>query len=164
MSKIPAKTDPRRVAALRIVETSRLLRSLVEQRLKPFGMSRAQFACLNKLELNDGLVQSELADMLEVQPIAMVRLADQLAEDGLVVRRPDPEDRRCNRLHITPKGRETIARMADFKEQLGAEVFKGISKDDVDQLLNTLNTLHGNVKAILQEEAGTAKMKKAVNQ
>lgn len=164
MSKIPAKTDPRRVAALRIVETSRLLRSLVEQRLKPYGMSRAQFGCLHKLDLHDGLVQTELAEMLEVQPIALVRIADQLAADGLIVRRPDPEDRRCNRLHITPKGRETIARMAGFRDQLGADVFKGIAKDDVDQLLTTLNTLHGNVKAILQEEAGTAKMKKAVNQ
>lgn len=164
MSKIPAKFDPRREAALRIVETSRLLRSLVEQRLRPFGMSRVQFACLSKLELNDGLVQTELAEMLEVQPIAMVRLADQLAADGLIVRRPDPEDRRCNRLHITAKGRETIARMADFKDQLGAEVFRGIAKDDVDQLLNTLNTLHGNVKAILLEEASVARTKKAVNQ
>lgn len=156
-----SKIDPRREAALRIVETSRLLRSLVEQRLRPFGMSRAQFACLSKLERHDGLVQTELAEMLEVQPIAMVRLADQLAADGLVERKQDPQDRRCNRLHITDKGRRLLARMDSFKSELGNEVFRGMAEADVARLLSTLNTLHGNVKAILSDEAATTKHKKA---
>jgi hypothetical protein len=59
------QTDPRREAALRIVETSRLLRSLVEQRLRPFGMTRAQLSTLARLERQEGLVQNELAELLE---------------------------------------------------------------------------------------------------
>lgn len=156
-------TDPRREAALRIVETSRLLRNLVEHRLRPFGMSRAQVACLAKLERHDGLVQTELADMLEVQPIAMVRLADQLAEEALVERRPDATDRRCNRLHITDKGRAVLAQLDGFKASLGNEVFDGISRAEVEQMLVTLNALHNNVKAILTEEASMTKAKKAAH-
>ena len=155
-----SKIDPRREAALRIVETSRLLRSLVEQRLRPFGMSRAQFVCLSKLERNDGLVQTELADILEVQPIAMVRLADQLAAEGLVERRQDAQDRRCNRLHITDKGRTALAAMEDFKSGLGHEVFEGIASSDVERLLSTLNHLHNNVKTILADEAASTRLKK----
>ena len=156
-------TDPRREAALRIVETSRLLRSLVEHRLKPFGMSRAQVACLAKLERHDGLVQTELADMLEVQPIAMVRLADQLAEEGLIERRPDAQDRRCNRLHITAKGRDVLADLDGFKAELGNEVFNGVSRADVEHMLSTLNALHNNVKTSLAEEAAITRSKKAAH-
>ena len=43
-------SDIRRDAGLRIIETSRLLRSLVEQRLKPYGMTRAQYATLARLD------------------------------------------------------------------------------------------------------------------
>src|SRR5882757_9697634 len=132
------QTDPRREAAVRIIETSRLLRSLVEQRLRPFGMTRAQLSTLARLEMQEGLVQSELAEVLEIQPIGMVRLIDQLSVDGLIERRPDPSDRRCNRLFITGEGRARLASLASFKEELGAELFAGIESDDLRQLLTTL--------------------------
>lgn len=155
-----SKIDPRREAALRIVETSRLLRSLVEHRLRPYGMSRVQMSCLSKLDRQDALVQAELAEMLEIQPIAMVRLADQLAEDGLVERKADVEDRRCNRLHITAKGRAALASMEAFKSEFGQEVFHGINRADLEHMLATLDTLHHNVKASLLCETAAHKAKK----
>ena len=154
--------DPKREAALRIVETSRLLRSLVEQRLKPFGMTRAQYATLAKLERQDGLVQTELADMLEIQPIAMVRLIDQLSAEGLIERRPDEHDRRCNRLFLTAGGHARLASLAGFKEALGRELFHGIAGGDLTQLLRTLDALHRNIKIIsTAAQDAAAKSKKA---
>jgi len=152
--------DPRREAALRIVETSRLLRLLVEQRLRPYGMTRAQYATLGKLECQDGQVQNELAEALEVQPIAMVRLVDQLSAEGLVERRPDPQDRRCNRLFITDGGRARIAEMSRFKEELGAEVFDGIGEDELRHTLRTLDRLRANIKSIQTAETAATKSRK----
>ena len=152
--------DPRREAALRIVETSRLLRLLVEQRLRPYGMTRAQYATLIKLDDQDGQVQNELAEALEVQPIAMVRLVDQLSAEGLVERRSDPQDRRRNRLFITEGGRGRVAELARFKEELGAEVFDGIGEDDLRQMLGTLDRLHGNIKSIQTAETAASKLRK----
>jgi len=153
--------DPRREAATRIIETSRLLRSLVEQRLKPYGMTRAQFATLSRLERQDGLAQHELAESLEVQPIAMVRLVDQLSADDLVERRADPADRRCNRLFLTGAGRERLKELADFKSGLGSELFEGIGEDAIRQVLETLGQLHSNIKSIQSADAATVKLKKA---
>lgn len=153
--------DPRREAATRIIETSRLLRSLVEQRLKPYGMTRAQFATLSRLERQDGLAQHELAESLEVQPIAMVRLVDQLSADDLVERRADPADRRCNRLFLTGAGRERLKELADFKSSLGSELFEGIGEDAIRQVLVTLGQLHSNIKSIQSADAATVKLKRA---
>jgi MarR family transcriptional regulator, transcriptional regulator for hemolysin len=152
--------DPRREAALRIVETSRLLRSLVEQRLKPYGMTRVQYATLAKLEHHNGLVQTDLAEMLDIQPIAVVRLIDQLSAEGLIERRQDAHDRRCNRLAITDGGRAKLAELSGFKESLGQEVFEGIEEADLRQMLVTLNALHTNIKAIAAAEHDAAKPKK----
>lgn len=152
----------RRDAGLRIIETSRLLRSLVEQRLKPYGMTRAQYATLARLDRQDGLVQSELADMLEVQPIAMVRLADHLEGEGLIERRPDPQDRRCNRLHLTDAGRDRVAGLASFKAELAEELFDNISEAALDQMLRTLDQLHRNIKAVTAGESDTPRARKVV--
>ena len=153
--------DPRRIAALRIVETSRLLRALVEQRLKPYGMTRAQFSTLSRLDYQDGLAQHELADALEVQPIAMVRLVDQLSEQGLVERRNDPADRRINRLHLTEAGRKRIRQLEFFKDEIGADLFAGIAEADVAQALRTLDLLHTNLKTIQAADAAATKLRKS---
>lgn len=141
------QNDPKREASLRIIETSRLLRCVVEQRLKPFGMTRAQYVTLLKLEARSDLTQNELADILEIQPIAMVRVIDQLSVDGLVERRQDLLDRRCNRLSITEKGRSRLVELSGFRERLGTELFTGIGEDDLRHLLRTLEKLHHNIKS-----------------
>ena len=155
------KLDPRSESAMRIIETSRLLRSLVEQRLRPFGMTRAQFSTLARLDRQDGQVQMELAESLEVQPIAMVRLADQLSAEGLIERRADPADRRCNRLFITGAGRARLATLGNFKEQLGVELFEGIAEADLAHMLTTLDALHRNIKSIQAAEETGARSRKA---
>ena len=153
--------DPRREAAMRIVETSRLLRSLVEQRLKPHGMTRAQFATLTRLDRQDGLSQNEVAEDLELAPIAMVRIVDQLEGDGLVERRTDPSDRRCNLLYITESGRKRIAALESFKSRIGAELFDGIGEGDIRQMLSTLDRLHANIKTTQAADQAATRLKKA---
>lgn len=155
------KNDPRREAALRIVETSRLLRNAVEQRLKPYGITRAHLATLSRLDCQDGLAQHEVADALEVQPIAMVRLVDQLSAEGLVERRNDPADRRLNRLYITKAGRERLAELESFKTEIGRALFEGITETDLRQMMQTLDLLHSNIKTMQAADAATLKLKKS---
>lgn len=155
------KNDPRREAALRIVETSRLLRAVVEQRLKPYGMTRSQFATLSRLDAQDGLAQHELADVLEVQPIAMVRLVDQLSAQGLVERRNDPADRRINRLFITEAGRKRVARLESFKDGLGLELFEGLGPQEVTEVIRTLDRLHANLKSMQAADAAATRLRKS---
>ncbi len=155
------RNDPRREAALRLVETSRLLRAVVEQRLKPHGLNRAQFSTLARLDRQDGQSQNELADSLEVQPIAMVRLVDQLSAEGLVERRNDPADRRVNRLHITEAGRKRVRDLDSFKEEMGEELFAGFSEAQILGLLDAFDGLHTNLKTMQAADAATTKLKKS---
>lgn len=155
------KNDPRREAALRLVETSRLLRGVVEQRLRPYGMTRAQYATLARLDRQDGLAQHELAEALEVQPIGMVRLVDQLSAEGLVERRNDPADRRVNRLYITAAGRERTRAMEGFKQAMGEELFDGFAEPDILRLLESFDRLHANLKTMQAADAAATKLKKS---
>ena len=71
-------------------DVARLLRTYADQEARRYGTTRAQWALLVSLERNEGLKQSELADMLDVQPITLTRLVDRLCANGMIERRPDP--------------------------------------------------------------------------
>jgi DNA-binding MarR family transcriptional regulator len=81
-------------------DVARLLRHESDRRAAACGMTRAQWMLLFWLERRQGLSQKELAEMLEVEPITVVRLVDQLQQRGMVERRSDPHDRRIWRLYL----------------------------------------------------------------
>ena len=103
--------DLKRQLIAQLVESSRLLRNYIDHRAKGRGTTRAQWIVLFRLRQQEGLSQVDLADVLELQPISLVRLLDRLVEHGLLERRPDPRDRRANRLFLTtsrpPAGRRS---------------------------------------------------------
>ncbi len=88
-----------------VVTLARLIRTEADKRARAHGMTRAQWGILLHLEAHPGLLQKELADILEVEPITVARLVDRLEARGMVERRGDPADRRCWRLHLTDAAR-----------------------------------------------------------
>ena len=82
---------------------ARLLRTLADARARAYGMTRAQWMILVHLDRQAGMSQNELASLIEVEPITVGRLVDRLEARGMVERRPDPQDRRIWRLHLTPE-------------------------------------------------------------
>src|SRR5258705_12376490 len=100
--------DLQRQLIAQVVESSRLLRNYIDNRAKGRGTTRAQWIVLYQLRQQEGLSQVDLADVLELQPISLVRLLDRLVQHGFLERRHDPRDRRPNRLFLTPTGRQLV--------------------------------------------------------
>ena len=70
--------------------------------------------------------QVDLADVLELQPISLVRLLDRLVEHGLLERRPDPKDRRANRLFLTESGRQLVDDLDSLRDAIATDVLHDI--------------------------------------
>ena len=81
-------------------DVARLLRKRFEQRAKDLGLTRSQWQTLAYLANNEGIHQSGLAEILEIEPITLVRILDKLAERGLIERRQHPTDRRIWLLYM----------------------------------------------------------------
>ena len=73
--------------AFTINDVARMLRTYADYRGSQFGVTRAQWAVLVRLDRFEGLKQSELAEMLDLQPITLTRLLDRLCDNGLIERR-----------------------------------------------------------------------------
>jgi len=100
---------------------------------------------LGYLARNEGINQAGLADLLEIKPMTLVRQIDRMEEDGWIERQPQPGDRRARRLVLTDKARPILARILDLSNEIRAESFAGLSKDEGKQLIELLRRVHGNL-------------------
>jgi MarR family transcriptional regulator for hemolysin len=142
----------RRDLAFTINDVARLLRNYADQKAAQFGMSRAKWAVLARLDRFEGLKQAELADMLDLQPISLTRLLDGLSTNGLIERRPDPEDRRAKRLYLTPAARPLLEQLSILGEELTETAFAGLDETAEAVLLQRLSAVKENLRRVVQRK------------
>src|SRR4029077_1614199 len=144
----------KRQLVAQLVETSRLLRNFIDHRAKGRGTTRAQWIVLFRLREQEGLSQVDLADVLELQPISLVRLLDRLVEHGLLERRPDPRDRRANRLFLTQRGRQLVDDLDSLRDAIASDVLRDIPSDAIKTSLDTLVELKERIKSLDEKKPG----------
>jgi MarR family transcriptional regulator for hemolysin len=149
MPKLPVNRE----IAFTIMDVARLLRTYADQRARQFGISRAQWAVLIRIDRSEGLKQSELAEILDLQPISLTRLLDRLAENGLIERRADPNDRRANRLYLMPAARPMLDRLAELGTDMMATVLDGLETKAIERMLRDLGLVKDNLRAAIARNA-----------
>jgi MarR family transcriptional regulator, transcriptional regulator for hemolysin len=126
-------------------ETARMLTKRFDQRAKGLGLSRAQCQLLAYLVYHEGINQSGLAELLEIEPISLARLIDRMEQAGWVERRPDPRDRRAWLLFMTEKAKPLFAKMIDIGTEVRGEALSGFSKAEHDQIMALLLRVRSNL-------------------
>ncbi len=126
-------------------ETARLLSKRYDQRAKSLGLTRAQIQLLAYLVYHEGINQTGLADLIEIEPISLARLIDRMEQAGWVERRPDPRDRRAWLLFITEKAKPVFAEMIEIGREVRAEALAGFSDDEREQVMELLLRVRRNL-------------------
>jgi MarR family transcriptional regulator for hemolysin len=142
-----------REIAFNINDVARLLRTYADQKAANFGLTRAKWAVLARLDRFEGLKQNELAEMLDLQPISLTRLLDGLSESGLIERRSDPDDRRAKRLFLTPAARPLLDRLSELGEDLMTTALAGLDQAERSALLASLTTIKENLRQAVQKKS-----------
>jgi DNA-binding MarR family transcriptional regulator len=91
-----------------------------------------------------------VADVLELQPISLVRLLDRLVEHGLLERRPDPNDRRANRLFLTVGGRQLVDDLDSLHDAIATDVLQDIPDTAIETSLETLRDVKERIKGFAE--------------
>jgi DNA-binding MarR family transcriptional regulator len=116
---------------------SRMQRAL-ERVLDDAGLTLPQFDVLANLGMSEGITQQELAERLLVTKGNVCGLLDRMEAAELVQRKPDPEDRRTNRLHLTRQGRSALREAFPAHLRLIRECFDAISVTEQRSLTQLL--------------------------
>lgn len=129
-------------------DVARLMRREFDKRLKTLGLTRAQWVALAALIQQDGQTQTELAFVLDMGRAPLGTLIDRLERDGWVRRKPDPNDRRANRLYITDKINSLLDDFARASRDVYRDTTNGLSGTDLKQLQSMLDRMKENLLAL----------------
>jgi len=126
-------------------DVARLLRKRFEQRARHLGLTRTQWQAIAHLAKNEGIHQAALAEMLEIEPITLVRILDRLAKRGLIERRQHPTDRRIWLLYLTDAAQPVLSDLQPLGEATRSEALAGFSEAECDRLVQTLAGIKRNL-------------------
>lgn len=134
-------------------DVARLLRMTFDRRVKGMGLTRSQWWVLLHVFRNDGVTQSELADILEIEKATLGRLIDRLELNGWLRRESDPNDRRAKRIHLTEAVEPAMKKMRAAAGELRRDALAGLSVADQEQFVDTLLAVKNN---LMKSDNGSA--------
>ncbi len=134
-------------------DVSRLVKRRFERAARQTGLpiTRRQAAVLLYIARKEGVSQAEVANWLDIEAIALVRMLDKLNEEGLVERRAHPTDRRVRTLWLMPAARPVVERILEINLAIREEAFAGLNAGTRDAMIAALASIKDNL--MLQEEA-----------
>jgi MarR family transcriptional regulator, transcriptional regulator for hemolysin len=150
---LPLSTN--REFAFTLNDVARMLRTCADHKAAQFGITRAQWVVLARLDRSEGLKQSELAEILDLQPISLTRLLDKLCDGGLIERRADPIDRRAKRLFLTPAARPLLEKLSALGEELMATALLGVDRESVQHMIEKLGVVKENLREAIQHRTAS---------
>lgn len=142
--------DSHRGAGFLLTDSARLLRKLIDRRLQPLGLSRAQWSVLAILANHEGVSQSQISQELEIEKSTAGRLIDQVEKSGWIERRPMPGDRRLWSIHLTDQARQLLVEIERVVLHAREEMLRGLSEEQQNTLTDLLRTLKTNLSDALE--------------
>jgi len=114
-------------------DVARLRRTVVDKALKPLGITRSQWwvrANLSRFS-DEGMMQTELANAMDIGKVALGGMPDKFEANGHVVRTPDPADRRAKRLTLTDSGVKLLTAVELRAAALNRVMIRGVAIENV---------------------------------
>jgi MarR family transcriptional regulator, transcriptional regulator for hemolysin len=138
-------TSENKSFAYLLVDVTRLLRKHFDRRAAPLGLTRAQWRALKAISRQEGLSQTDLAELLEMETIPIGRVVDRLQQAGFVERRAEPKDRRRWSLYLTDKAHAVVDQMDVIATALRDDAVHGIDSDVMAAFVNALEDIKANL-------------------
>ncbi len=116
----------------------RVVRDRVEKALEPAGLTVRELGFLRILSDRGGLTQQALGNLHHIDRTTTVQVIDELERRQLIVRVENEKDRRSYLLHLTPRGRKTLAKAGKLAEKEQIKFLEKLSPDEQESLRSIL--------------------------
>ena len=136
---------------LRLFTCKELIESEVRKHLREdFQFTLPRFDLMAQLDrAHKGMTLGELSQRMMVTNGNVTGLVERLVEQGLVDRRPSPQDRRAQIVSLTAEGRRLFRAMARANEEWIGDMFADLSNSDIEALLRLLAKAKMSVRAAI---------------
>jgi MarR family transcriptional regulator, transcriptional regulator for hemolysin len=137
--------NPSRTFVFLLEDTIRLYARRFERRSEVLGLTLAQSKLLVHLVDHEGISQVRLAELTDLEPMALTRALDSLECRGWLARSSDPADRRARRLFLQAKNKPLVDDIWHLLDLTRREAFAGIPMRQADLMIELLEKIHSNL-------------------
>ncbi|MFA7270383.1 MAG: MarR family transcriptional regulator [Sterolibacterium sp.] len=124
-----------------IHDVSRMRRKAFDQFMRPLGITRAQWRVITYLSRQDGMMQTQLAELLEVGKASLGNLIDRLESAGWIERVADPTDKRAKRIYLAHSSQQLLAEIEEYEHAFNEQMLRNLTGDDRDTLMQLLSVI-----------------------
>ena len=120
------------------------------------GLSRAQCRLIGQVKYNESghaPTQAEIAQHLDLTPMAVATLVDRMEAAGWITRRPSATDRRANAIELQPQAEQAMDKAITLSDQVQEGALAGLTAAERKQLLALLQRVRTNLQGDLPAEA-----------
>ena len=128
-----------------IHDSTRLLNRYYDRRVRHYGINRTQWTLLTYLSRYEGISQTKLAEYMDLAAMTLTRQIDKLEEDGLLVRKQDPKDRRTNLIYLSEKSVPLMNHLHEIAVESKRIALKGFDDTEKEQLRRFLLRMRENL-------------------
>ncbi len=123
-----------------------LLSRNIQQELKnvvePFGITVGEEPYFMELIYEEGITQEELTRRVNVDKAATARVVKSLEEKGLLIRKPDENDKRSKRLYLTDNAKQKYDPMSAKLQEYNKLLTRRLSEDEYQTVYKCLKKLY----------------------
>lgn len=133
---------------LELALTASAYRAAGQKTLKTHGcedVTREQLGILLLASLNDGLYQTQIANITGKDRPNITRMIDVLETNGFIRREKDDNNRRILKVYLTDKGRERVEFVKPLKDRMNKTQYKGFTDDEILMLIDLLKRVRQNI-------------------
>jgi MarR family transcriptional regulator, transcriptional regulator for hemolysin len=127
-----------------IHELSRLISTHVDRHMATVRVTHAQWWALMHIYEQEGLTQSELANVLQMGRASLGALVERLEAKCWIERRPDASDSRVRRVYLRQEAIPVFAHMTDEGKALFKAFLADIMPEEEKRLLAGIRKIHRN--------------------
>lgn len=110
------------------------------------GLNRGQIRLLFLISKNDGIIQRDLADMMDIRPSSLTEMLSNLEEHSFILRKSDEKDRRLMHVYLTDAGRNAIEGFNQVNDKLSASIFNCLTTEESEKMLEMVNKINENLE------------------
>ncbi|QDR81218.1 MarR family winged helix-turn-helix transcriptional regulator [Sporomusa termitida] len=119
------------------------------------GLHRGQIHLLFLISRNDGVIQRDLADSMDIRPSSLTEMLIKLEQEAFVVRKQDEKDQRIMHIHLTAKGKAAVKGFTEANAKLTAAIFNCLMAEEIEKMLELVQKISENLETLDNPDSGT---------
>lgn len=124
---------------------ARSLDSISNIEFKQYDLTKGQYIYLARIYENPGIIQEKVAEMIKVDRTTAARAIKKLENNGFIVRKQAPDNKKEKKLYVTKKGEETYPILSREENYSNEVALSGLSDSQKKQVFELLEVVEKNI-------------------